>query len=179
MQPLPAEIEQTLRQYVQQCCSGGGLESLQFKAEGGQLLLSSGAPLIELARLALPIALPQLAQEVLRWQAECAYIIPLHEGSEWRLDLHRRVLCSEAGEHPLTDKEATLLQHLLQAAPNALTRAFLLDSVWRYDEQVDTHTLESHIYRLRQKLEPTGLALKLTTDAQGYRWCGEGLPAPR
>lgn len=54
----------------------------------------------------------------------------------------------------LTDKEVRILRRLYQAEGQAIRRKVLLDEVWGYSGGVDTHTLETHIYRLRQKMEP-------------------------
>jgi len=51
----------------------------------------------------------------------------------------------------LTDKEAALLEYLC-AATTSVSRDELLASIWGYDTTIDTHTLETHIYRLRRKL---------------------------
>ncbi len=56
----------------------------------------------------------------------------------------------------LTDKERMLLRYLHQASTEGILRKDLLKSVWGYAEEAETHTLETHIYRLRQKLEPYG-----------------------
>ena len=49
-------------------------------------------------------------------------------------------------------------------------RDTLLAEVWGYNAQVTTHTLETHIYRLRQKIEPNpGLAAILVTEGGGYK----------
>ena len=53
----------------------------------------------------------------------------------------------------LTDKEKLLILSLYGAENNALDRASLLQQVWSYAENAETHTLETHLYRLRQKLE--------------------------
>ena len=70
----------------------------------------------------------------------------------------------------LTDKECLLLKHLADAVPDGLDRRSLLDLVWGYAESAETHTLETHIYRLRQKIEtdPARPEILLTT-AVGYR----------
>lgn len=75
-------------------------------------------------------------------------------GNGWRLDLtERRALHAQAGSVSFTEKECELLTVLIQAHPEALARETLLAKVWGMRHDVDTHTLETHIYRLRQKLE--------------------------
>lgn len=54
----------------------------------------------------------------------------------------------------LTDKERMLLRYLYQSGEDGMNRKEILKSVWGYAEEAETHTLETHIYRLRQKLEP-------------------------
>jgi DNA-binding response OmpR family regulator len=70
----------------------------------------------------------------------------------------------------LTDKEVRVLKHLYRAGAAAVSRKALLDEVWGYNAGADTHTLETHIYRLRQKIEPdpANCRLLLTVDG-GYR----------
>jgi DNA-binding response OmpR family regulator len=70
----------------------------------------------------------------------------------------------------LTDKEASILKYLYKAGEKAVTREELLAEVWGYNAGVTTHTLETHVYRLRQKIEPgPGQARLLLTEAGGYR----------
>ena len=69
----------------------------------------------------------------------------------------------------LTEKETDILKYLYRAgAP--VGRDTLLDEVWGYNAGVTTHTLETHIYRLRQKIErdPSSASL-LVTESGGYR----------
>jgi DNA-binding response OmpR family regulator len=70
----------------------------------------------------------------------------------------------------LTEKERDVLSVLLAARGAAVARDDLLDRVWGFVPGVETHTLETHIYRLRQKLEtdPADPVI-LTTDGDGYR----------
>lgn len=69
----------------------------------------------------------------------------------------------------LTDKEAGLLKFLHRAKSAGVTRQVLLDQIWGYNANVTTHTLETHIYRLRQKIEmdPSSPRL-LVTSPGGY-----------
>lgn len=70
----------------------------------------------------------------------------------------------------LTEKETAILKYLLRAGPKPVPRETLLSEVWGYNAGVSTHTLETHIYRLRQKIErnPTEASL-LLTEPGGYR----------
>jgi DNA-binding response OmpR family regulator len=70
----------------------------------------------------------------------------------------------------LTDKETSILKYLYRQGPKTITRDVLLKEVWGYNNRVTTHTLETHIYRLRQKIErdPSNARL-LVTEEGGYR----------
>jgi DNA-binding response OmpR family regulator len=70
----------------------------------------------------------------------------------------------------LTEKETAILRYLYRAGQAVVTREVLLREVWGYNAQVTTHTLETHIYRLRQKIEadPANAQL-LVTEAGGYK----------
>jgi len=70
----------------------------------------------------------------------------------------------------LTEKEAAILKFLYRAGTRAVARQVLLNEVWGYNAAVTTHTLETHIYRLRQKIEPDpAVARILITEMGGYR----------
>ena len=70
----------------------------------------------------------------------------------------------------LTEKEAAILRFLYRAGDQVVGRDTLLREVWGYNANVSTHTLETHIYRLRQKIEADpGNAQLLVTEAGGYR----------
>lgn len=70
----------------------------------------------------------------------------------------------------LTEKETAILKYLKRSDGSPISRDVLLDEVWGYNAGVTTHTLETHIYRLRQKIEqnPSSATL-LVTEAGGYR----------
>ena len=70
----------------------------------------------------------------------------------------------------LTEKETNILKFLYRAQDGVVPRDVLLHEVWGYNAGVTTHTLETHVYRLRQKIEPDpGSARILLTEAGGYR----------
>jgi DNA-binding response OmpR family regulator len=70
----------------------------------------------------------------------------------------------------LTDKEAAILRYLYRSGEKPVGREELLREVWGYNANVTTHTLETHIYRLRQKIEPEAQSPKLLiTETGGYR----------
>ena len=70
----------------------------------------------------------------------------------------------------LTEKETNILKFLYSATEQVVPRDILLHEVWGYNASVTTHTLETHIYRLRQKIEPDpGKASILITENGGYR----------
>jgi DNA-binding response OmpR family regulator len=70
----------------------------------------------------------------------------------------------------LTEKETAILRYLYRAGQNVVTRDVLLREVWGYNANVTTHTLETHIYRLRQKIErDPAHAQLLVTEAGGYK----------
>ncbi len=70
----------------------------------------------------------------------------------------------------LTEKETAILKFLYRAGTRPVPRQVLLNEVWGYNAAVTTHTLETHIYRLRQKIEPDPAnASLLITEGGGYR----------
>jgi DNA-binding response OmpR family regulator len=70
----------------------------------------------------------------------------------------------------LTDKETSILRYLYRSGEKPVGREELLREVWGYNSNVTTHTLETHIYRLRQKIEPEAQSPKLLiTETGGYR----------
>jgi DNA-binding response OmpR family regulator len=70
----------------------------------------------------------------------------------------------------LTEKETAILKFLFRAGQKSVAREVLLNEVWGYNSGVTTHTLETHVYRLRQKIERNPARAEiLVTDAGGYR----------
>src|SRR5258707_14551361 len=70
----------------------------------------------------------------------------------------------------LTEKETAILKYLYRAGSRVIGRDTLLGEVWGYNAGVTTHTLETHVYRLRQKIErDPSQAEILVTEPGGYR----------
>ena len=69
----------------------------------------------------------------------------------------------------LTEKEATILKFLYRALPNDVTKDQILSEVWGFQNGVSTHTLETHIYRLRQKISRLTRNQLILTTPKGYR----------
>lgn len=76
----------------------------------------------------------------------------------------------KGGKLRLTEKEAAIIKYLFRAGDKVITRDVLLEEVWGYNSGVTTHTLETHVYRLRQKIErdPSNAEI-LVTESGGYK----------
>jgi DNA-binding response OmpR family regulator len=76
----------------------------------------------------------------------------------------------KGGKLRLTEKETAILRFLHRASQQVVSRDTLLREVWGYNANVTTHTLETHIYRLRQKIErDPATAQLLVTESGGYK----------
>ncbi len=113
--------------------------------------------------------------EILRREMDIAGAAPaLVSIGDHKLDT-RENLWLAPGQSPLrlTEKETAILLYLKESAGGKVSKQALLENVWAYAEGVETHTLETHIYRLRQKIEtdPSNPLILLTVE-DGYRLCG-------
>lgn len=82
-----------------------------------------------------------------------------------------KILVDDKGQKiRLTEKETAILKFLYRAGEKVITRDVLLHEVWGYNSGVTTHTLETHVYRLRQKIErdPSNAEI-LVTESGGYK----------
>jgi len=86
------------------------------------------------------------------------------------LNVRESVLVREGKEIKLTDKEKEIFIYLFENKNEIVDRDALLHHVWAYADTVETHTLETHIYRLRQKMEENPSQPEyLLTENNGYR----------
>jgi DNA-binding response OmpR family regulator len=82
----------------------------------------------------------------------------------------KHLLNPKGGKVRLTEKETSILRYLYRADREPVSRETLLQEVWGYNSGVTTHTLETHIYRLRRKIEQNAAApIILVTESRGYR----------
>lgn len=83
---------------------------------------------------------------------------------------HKLLITEDDKKIRLTEKETNILKFLYRSSDGVVARDVLLHEVWGYNAAVTTHTLETHIYRLRQKIEPDpSNARLLITESGGYR----------
>jgi DNA-binding response OmpR family regulator len=92
--------------------------------------------------------------------------------SDVEVDLTRRVVVKKGEELKFTRAEYNLLTYFLQNPDRALTRDMILNSVWGYESFPNTRTVDAHVVRLRQKLEPDSGVPRhfVTVHGVGYRF---------
>lgn len=88
----------------------------------------------------------------------------------YHLNFDTQTLASDERTIPLTDRETDILALLIRQGDAGCTRPYLLENVWGYRSDLETHTVETHMYRLRQKIEkdPSDPQHLKTTD-DGYQ----------
>jgi DNA-binding response OmpR family regulator len=94
------------------------------------------------------------------------------EFGQVEVDLTRRIVLKAGREVRLTRAEYNLLTYFLQNPDRVLSRELILNSVWGYDYFPHTRTVDAHVVRLRQKLEPESARPRhfLTVHGVGYRF---------
>ena len=142
------------------------------RLEGQQmLLLGDGASAVGVRALQMPVRAAEVMENIGR-------IVNAHRALPARVEIGghtldtRESLWISKGESAirLTEKEVAIMCCLKESAGSSISRQALLDAVWAYADGVETHTLETHIYRLRQKIEadPSMPDILLTAE-DGYR----------
>lgn len=82
----------------------------------------------------------------------------------------KEIECSANGETiKLTEKEVDILKYLFKHLNVFTSKIELQKNVWKYNEDVSTHTVETHIYRLRRKVEKNKAPQLILTDKGGYK----------
>ena len=89
---------------------------------------------------------------------------------KYKYDFNSRLLFYKDGKLRFTEKENEIFACLINYSNNPISKQKLLKDIWKYDDQIDTHTLETHIYSLRKKLESKlGLKNFLNHLDEGYQ----------
>lgn len=137
--------------------SGSGF---QLSAAGNVLEVQAPVRLGTLLQKAQALAAPPPSEKI-------------REIGAYRLDLVEKTWAragDKEGLASLTDREVALLEALILAPGHSLDRSVLLEQVWGYHKDAETHTLETHIYRLRRKIEADAASPKiLLTEGASYR----------
>ena len=106
---------------------------------------------------------------LIRWRTQSAFSTYQIGPFKFKPDL-KRLIQPDEEDIKLTEKEAKILHYLLRRRGDVVSRADLLQHVWGYHKAANTHTVETHIYRLRKKM---GVCKKsndiLVTETNGYR----------
>lgn len=123
-------------------------------------------PVLHLDGQGAPLRLAHVVQRLKEMAAQARHL----ELGDYQLDLVQRVWHDPAGRvSDLTEKEVSLLHYLATIHPQAASREDLLRDVWKYADGADTHTVETHLYRLRQKIEQNpGDPTIVVSTKQGY-----------
>jgi DNA-binding response OmpR family regulator len=117
------------------------------------------------AGLVKPLRFADLLRQLAQWTSRPSIAV-----GSFRLDASARQMTNAQGQSlRLTEKETAILSYLAQAGDQAVAREELLGQVWGYAGSATTHTVETHIYRLRRKLQENGGIDLLHTEGGGYR----------
>jgi DNA-binding response OmpR family regulator len=137
------------------------------------LIVAADAPVADagMATLSRPFRLGALFARIDALLSSAAGDTPVAIG-RYRFRSAEKLLVdpADAREIRLTEKEAAILDYLVQAGDRVTTRELLLNEVWGYNSNVTTHTLETHVYRLRRKIESDPAKAEiLVSEPGGYR----------
>lgn len=116
-----------------------------------------------------PVKLAELLRSLRLMQQSTKETYTLPGGAVFDARLKQIATPAPGAEVSLTDKEAKLLEALLKAGCSTISREELLQQVWGIEAELNTHTLETHIYRLRGKLGEIGGSEWIEAASGGYR----------
>jgi len=106
---------------------------------------------------------------LIRWRTQSAFSTYQIGPFKFKPDL-KRLLQPNEEDIKLTEKEAKILHYLLRHRGDVVSRADMLKHVWGYHKGAKTHTVETHIYRLRKKMKDSIKSKDiLVTETNGYR----------
>lgn len=127
----------------------------------------SGCPVLSLS-FTRPLRLGALLRQIGQRLAEPSLHIGNIAIGDSLLKPQEKILVRAGGDSiAMTDREVEILVYLAKSPGCPVSRDELLKNVWQYQEGLDTHTLETHIYRLRQKIELSAEAPRLLLTVEG------------
>lgn len=185
---LPPAVEQALREHLG-ALDGFSIISAEknmadIAAQDPDLIITGapvsapGCPVLQLS-FARPQAFGTLLRQIGQMLAQPVLYIDDITVGDYIFRPQEKALVREGGakegakggdDISLTDREVDILAYLVRHRQAPVSRDMLLKNVWQYGEGVDTHTLETHIYRLRQKIEASADEPRLLLTVEGgYR----------
>ena len=84
------------------------------------------------------------------------------------LDMTGKVIKGLNNSVKLTDKEARIIWHLIEAKGDTISQDYLLNKIWGYNKDIETNTLTTHIYTIRKKITPFKNVLSIESSENGY-----------
>jgi hypothetical protein len=84
------------------------------------------------------------------------------------LDMTGKVIKGLNNSVKLTDKEARIMWHLIEAKGDTISQDYLLNKVWGYNKDIETKTLTTHIYTIRKKITPFKKVISIESSENGY-----------
>ena len=161
---LEAEVKKCLVRYGVKADISRAGQSIHVIAGDGALDKGYALP------LRLGVVLDDYARATEKTAREKLGAVKL--GSGIVLDLDKGFVFDSGGQElaRLTEREMDVLRFLMKEPKAKTLKSSLLKKVWGYSQELETHTLETHIYRLRQKVEPNPeTPVNLITMDDGYR----------
>jgi DNA-binding response OmpR family regulator len=97
------------------------------------------------------------------------HVIQLEQGWSLNITQHQLMHAQLTAPIDLTEREADLLLYLFLHKEGSVNKEQILSHVWKYHADADTHTVETHMYRLRQKLLQPDVSLEILYQQEGYQ----------
>lgn len=141
---------------------------LETNPDGTIVLLGTHHPNADL-EIKMPCVLNELKEQLhyltVKSQSTCIF-----ENSSFLFEGEKRLLTNKKTQDQigLTEKETNLIAYLIKIFPQSASKADLLNEVWNYRPDTETHTVETHIYALRQKMGERYFDALITNTPDGY-----------
>jgi len=164
--PLAEQVRNQLAIPCAVAVDMGSLKSLVALVVTNEAIEDAPCPVLRVK--SPPLKMRALLGDIMAaWQKQDADEVTFGRG--YRLQPRQKELSRVSKSVALTDKEVKVLQCLAEADGNTLSKDHLLRQVWSMETALDTHTLETHIYRLRAKFRELGDDEMIAAEDGGYR----------